>query len=1383
MSMLEKRNLTTKLFLGFSLGLITTLLIGLNSSNNMNLISKEIKAMYYSQLLGVSHIKETEINLIYIERSLRQIVLATTPTAHEKASQRLDKAIVTLQTELDEARKTITDDEGKKLLSEFDRLYANYRHNVEKTISLVHKEDKQQTEAIEFISSDEFVTNINSVDDTLTKMARAKDASSHQTIDLLEQLTENNQKLLLLLMFFGLVFSGLFGVLSGRSISAPINRIQKTVEHLANGKLDIEIPDLDYPNEIGAVARSIAVLQNVCISMDMQRWVKENVVTISAELQQAETFHELSQKFMTVACPLMKMGYGVFYVHTDGKLNLVGSYGYRERKNLNQNFLIGEGLVGQCALEKAPITLTNPPDDYIKISSGLGEATPRSILVLPILHIDHLVGVLELASFQQAFSPAEIALLDALMPNLAMSMEILERNNDTKRLLQETLAQSERMSAQSAQLEEQTVEMEMQQLELQDTEAWFRGIVESAPDAIIVVNEKGEIILCNPKSEQIFGYEDGELDWKNVDILIPANIRANKQSNEQEKTTVTGLFFNGIRKDGTKFPVEVSLSYLPDVGGRGICACASVRDITLATQIADEIREAKELAENATQMKSDFLSNMSHEIRTPINAIIGMSYLTLKTDLTDRQRDYIRKVQGSGQHLLGIINDVLDFSKIEAGKLTIEKIDFEFDKVMDTVTNLVAEKVADKGLELVFDIDRNVPNYLVGDSLRLGQILINFSNNAVKFTEQGEVVVSVKVLEETETDVHLHFSVHDTGIGISPEDKAKLFQSFQQADTSTSRKYGGTGLGLAIAKQLAELMGGEVGVESEIGKGSTFWFTARLGKAVGKTKRLAPHADFHGRHVLVVDDNKVARAVLQDLLSTMTFDVKTVASGELAIIEIQKAVNDGHPYEIVFLDWRMTGMDGLETAESIRDLPLNPPPHLVMVTAYGREEVIKEAENAGIEYILVKPVNASILSDVALRILGYENQEQRTIDDEMSSTEEDLTIIAGASILVVEDNELNQEVAIGLLDVAGFKVDLAADGKQAVDMVANGNYDIVLMDMQMPVMDGVTATIEIRKNPRFNNLPIIAMTANAMQQDKDKCAAAGMNAHVAKPIEPDDLYRVLLQWIAPKSLQFSKEEIPAKEIKIEPVKEIAIEPVKEIAIEPVKEIAIEPVKEVVIEPAKEVVIKPVKKSTAHHDSDLPLIDGLDVKLGLKRVANKKALYLKILSKYVVNQENTSNELRTALDLADYETAERIAHSAKGVSGNIGASTLQKMAAQLEKMISGNESIDAIKAKIEPFEIAQTEMIQALKAFLPPDPDEKVVELIDKSRTVEVLKRLSELLADDDCDAPDVFDDNIDLLREVLGSESFLAIKYAIKQFDFGIALELLTARVATLKLN
>ena len=819
---------------------------------------------------------------------------------------------------------------------------------------------------------------------------------------------------------------------------------------------------------------------------------------------------------------------------------------------------------------------------------------------------------------------------------------------------------------------------------------------------------------------------------------------------EQAQLFETGAHSNEYRfrkKDGTYCWVSDEQHLIRDLNEEPLEVVGSWSNID-ARKTAEqalltaqgELEKATEAALAASEAKSAFLANMSHEIRTPMNAVIGLSHLALKTDLMPRQRDYVVKIKHSGQHLLGIINDILDFSKIEAGKLAVENIDFDLDKVLENVGNLISEKASAKGLELIFDIEPSVSNYFRGDPLRLGQILINFCNNAVKFTEKGEVVVKAEVLEDSKDSQLILFSVSDTGIGLTQEQIGRLFQAFQQADVSTTRKYGGTGLGLAISKRLAELMGGTIEVTSELGKGSTFRFTARLGKAEMAPRRRILQSDLRGRRVLIIDDNAQARSVLSGMLTNLSFIADEAPSGQEGIEMVRQAALAREPYDIAFVDWQMPGLDGIETGRRILALPnLDPAPHLVMVTAYGREEVLKQAEESGFENVLIKPVTSSILFDTAIGALGADLEATETVEAGLSF---DIERIRGARVLLVEDNEINQEVAIGQLEEAEVFVDLAENGAEAVRMVRENDYDVVLMDMQMPVMDGIEATRILRANPRFETLPIIAMTANALVSDREMCLEAGMNDHIAKPIDPDQLFGVLLRWIRRPDGDGAgvREWIEARP---------AATP-KAASVAPVAEGPLE-------------------------------IDGIDVKSALKRTGGNRKRYETLLRRFAHQQATTVEDIRKALSMGDAATAERAAHSLKGAAGTLGVSLLSEAAARAETAIKTGQGIDTALTSLA------VDLSAALGAIRTALPDETATNggglSRDPSAVVEPLTQLKRLLETDDGEAADFMIDARSQLAGVLTPTEIETLSELVGDFNFDSALKCLSSIADRLSLS
>ncbi|MCJ2376781.1 response regulator [Vibrio sp. ZSDZ34] len=828
--------------------------------------------------------------------------------------------------------------------------------------------------------------------------------------------------------------------------------------------------------------------------------------------------------------------------------------------------------------------------------------------------------------------------------------------------------------------------------ELQVNTERTRTIIENASDGIVVVNEQGLILEFSPSAQRIFGYKADEvIDKKNAfPRLIHQPFSEFHTSYIQKKAQNRSLIeLKGYKRSGETIDLEVAINKMV-VSGETLFT-GVFRDTTERKEAERELRIAKQKAEEATKAKSDFLANMSHEIRTPMNGIIGMSYLALQTDLNRRQSDYISKIQSSAESLLRIINDILDFSKIEAGKMDLENTEFLLDDTLGSLLHIIAHKSREKGVELLLDVDQNLPSRLVGDPLRLSQVLLNLTNNALKFTDTGEIVVRVSLVESKSNQVKIEFSVKDTGIGMSKEQVAKLFRSFSQADPSTTRKYGGTGLGLTISKTLSKMMGGDIWVESEPDVGSTFYFTAWFGiaKEIIEDEKNSG-LNLAGLRVLIVDDSESARQILFNLCRSFDFEADIAPSGPEALEKMALAESFNKPYEVVLADWKMPNMDGIQLAVEIEknDKVVSNPKYII-VSAYEKGEVLAETKDVRIDQFLTKPVSASTLLDAifaAMNKMGpatlSENKGQLDISE--------LSILKGTRILVVEDNKINQEIAVELLTFAGFDVSTASNGQEAVEKINSMDFELVLMDIQMPVKDGYEATQEIRSTGLHDDLPIIAMSANAMAADKERCLSVGMNDHLAKPINPELVFKTIAHWINPK------------------------------------------------ENVTTVEMAPLPDNQPFH------VEGFETEAAVLRMAGNLKAYKKTLSHVIDSEYDVVERIQRAMNENDIKSAIIAAHSLKGIAGNIGATYLVKPLALLESTLikqqqSGACDLISLRTVLEDLSLLVDRMVVAIEKALAHNAPVTESNAIDRNLFLKLSAKILEQLDNFDSSAVDTFD--------------------------------------------
>jgi len=864
-------------------------------------------------------------------------------------------------------------------------------------------------------------------------------------------------------------------------------------------------------------------------------------------------------------------------------------------------------------------------------------------------------------------------------------------------------------------------------VKLQNIRAYTRGLIESSPDALVTFNENGIITDVNEQTVKLTGYTRKKLIGSQFRSYFTDPKRAYlgvKKSFEKGKVTDYELVIKSKTNDETI--VSYNARVYSDDKGRVKGVFAAARNITERKQVEKELKEAKEIAEAATRTKSEFLANMSHEIRTPMNGVIAAAELALSEKMSSKAEQYLKIIQSSAYSLLGIINDILDFSKIEADKLDIETKPFLLDEVIDRITDVFMTEAASKRIELLVDIDLEAPNALIGDQLRLQQILKNLVSNAVKFTEIGGIIlVKVTESERSADRTTLTFSVKDTGIGIAPKYLSRLFKPFSQADTSSTREYEGTGLGLSICKRLVEMMDGKICVESDLGKGSTFSFTVRLGLQLADQKqKFVPPPDIQHLNVLIVDDCADNRLIMKKMLESFGLRVKSVSSGKKSIEALKNNETREEPFELIVIDWMMPELGGIETSKIIRkNLKLTIP--IILMTAFGKENEMLDAEKAGINAFLTKPIHQSTLFNAIMDTFG---KKALKIEEKHITTKATIykNFLKGIRILVVEDNFTNQEIALAILEGAGIVVKIANNGKKAVEAVKKSCFDAVLMDIQMPEMDGYEATKIIRKNSRFESLPIIAMTAHAMKGDEEKCLKAGMDGYISKPISQDRLFHTIWKLVERQKKTPCPNEPEAIGITV--------------------------------------------KETRGLPEKLP---GINIQEAMNVLNINKDVFKHILIGFLKNNKKSVNKLRNAFDAKDRESLVQLAHSLKGSAGNIGADKLYKAAHELETACREKLPTSALLDKME---TALNQVLDSLQLLddtsknetLLPGKERDSALSVDPERVIPVLKQFSDAL---NLAEPEEIKKQMEVIKKYLDISICKDIENQINDYEYDNALE------------
>ena len=1380
----ERSQLTIKLVIGFGFTIMIALITGIITLNSTAEIKNVAKKSFETNLFGISHLQESNIDLLYIERSVRQIALSRTLEKKETAKRDLQHSQQLLQTELEESKKLIFRDTEKEKIKQFEDMYAIYLAKVDHALELIDQEKRDVNQGLtvsEFLVSPEYLIAVNNADDKLTEIVNQKKLDTVATINLVQEKYDQSLAIAVYLLSGGLIGATLLAILITLSIRRPLNKLVICINDISLSQLDDDVPYTNYKNELGAIAKSVHLLQQEAKKFNATYLIEGQLTKINQTIQKATEFKEFGDLLSAEIAFNLQLVYGALYMIDEQQTQLerVGGYGCDDHLH-TKRFEWGQGLVGQVAKDQKHVILSQKKGCDICVSTGLGKLAVDHIYLAPIIHQSKVLGVIEMGSLHP-FETEQIHLIELLLESIPEKIQLLAGNAATLELLNKTKTQADELAASELQLrvrgeeleennaklaeqarylEEQSDELEQQKITLLDqreelersreilsqTEERTRLLLSAVGDGIIGLNTHGEITFSNLAADQLLGYDKDELIGKSINTMLhyahtdgtmlpdevsPVNLTLNDGK-------VRHIDHDALwRKDGGPISVEyTTTAVFKDDQIQG--SVVIFRDITERKLAQEALLNAKIVAEDATKAKSDFLANMSHEIRTPMNAIIGMSALALKTNLDQKQQNYIQKVSSAAKNLLGIINDILDFSKIEAGKLSMEASDFILEDVLEQLADLSIIKAREKNIELLFDISTDIPTALIGDALRLGQVLINLVNNAIKFTEKGNVTLTIKRISHSSDEINLRFEVKDTGIGLSEHQRNKLFNAFSQADESTTRKYGGTGLGLTISKKLVELMKGEIGVESEPGVGSTFYFNAHFGIQPTQRQLSLTAQELNGLKILVIDDYPAAREIMTTMLNSLKFDTLSVEDGFKALQLLETAETQGKPYDLVFVDWHMPDMNGNETIEYIRTSgKLTTIPAMVVITADSREDLNFPSDMQFVKGVIAKPINPSMLLDSILNALGKEAAQKTRKSEKEASNKEAENKVKGAFLLLVEDNIVNQELALEILKGADIRVDVANNGEEAVHKIRHSNYDGVLMDCQMPVMDGFQATRKIREDARFAELPILAMTANAMAGDKEKCIECGMNDHIAKPIDVNQLFSTLARWIQPKGSNTSLREVPM-------LSEVAQKMANETPLD-------------------------INALPRH-------ITGLDLQNALARMGGNERLLKKLIVRFRDTQQTVMKRIEVALKSQDQETAKREVHTLKGLAANIGAIELSKLALHAETEFQSQDA-EALKKALSLVDIELRNQLTHITNSIPASTEiakEAVttpsIVNINMVEVGDAMRKLVSELSALDANAAKTLDSLTPTLNALGYDAAVTELVQRIGNFDFDTAL-------------